>query len=427
MMDDSFPRRSPSPPPSPVDHAVLRSQAVPNDFASFTIFMSSMFAGSTYAVHYHSPSTVLLSPPIASGLSFSVSRYRIPHDRFAITIDQDTKLQKGADIIYKSPLLSVDRTTGRIREEARLKAIILEVRIPSHEPIRKHPNIVRLLGMAWDRDLHSSLMMPTLIVEYGDKGTLTEYVTNAGPLSLPCKLRLSLDIVEGLLALHRAGVVHADIKASNIVIFTSKGGVTAKILDFGSAVLLDEVPDEGTAELSVYSPLWNAPEYRERIPKIAIPAVDAYSFGLVFWQLMMESEDPFSHDVFRPPASSPHHSQAPNMQYIQELKLLEDDHFLEKAWEMLLSQSDWAASDQTSLRFVMENSVRRDWHKRDLHRIRKHLAVRVHGETSQSQADHKYAIDHDIFAIYSYEHARTEIASTTDRSIGDEQYRHVSL
>jgi serine/threonine protein kinase len=282
IMDDSLRHSTKSSPQlnqeDQSEHAVLRSKPIPNDFASFIMFMSSMFSESNHAVHYHSPSTVLLSPPLDSGLSFEVSRFRIPRDRDRIRINKDTVLRKGDDIIYKRPLIKL-ANTGRILEENILKAVILEVRILSHEPIRKHPHIVRLLGIAWDRDRHSSLMMPTLVVEYGNQGTLSEYMINAGPLSLRCRLQLALEIAEGILALHRAGVIHADIKASNVLVFGSGEAVTAKISDFGSAILVDEIPDGESVDISVYSQLWNAPEYRERLLKVALPAVDAYSFG----------------------------------------------------------------------------------------------------------------------------------------------------
>jgi serine/threonine protein kinase len=386
----------------------IRSKSIPNDFVSFMTFLSSMFVNNEFAVHYHSPD-VLISPPISSGLSFVVRRYRIQRDEDRIRINKDRVLGKGSEIVLKSPRITVN-ANGIITEEARFNAIIREVRILTHKHFDKNENLVQLLGISWQNEPdRPSLTMPVLVIEYGSHGTLIEYFMNYGPIPMQQKLQLALGIVEGLLALHGAHVVHADVKAANVIVYKSEGQVIAKVADFGSAILLDDIPDGQMYRLPVFSRFWNAPEYQDPISKAALPAIDAYSFGLVFWQLILELEDPFQQSIFLATAS-PGDSDGfldteMRHQLVQNTKYRANDEFLDVAWQTLLqAKQDMTVTEMVVLRQVFSNTLRRESSKRDLPSVRYYLSEQAAGRnpaapTPDSLANERYRHRSSVFVF----------------------------
>jgi polo-like kinase 4 len=90
-----------------------------------------------------------------------------------------------------------------------------------------HPNILRLFHFFEDdRNVY-------LIMEYCEQGELFKLLKRNGPFSEEQARRFVKDIVHGLAYLHSHGIIHRDLKLSNILL-TSNGD--AKIADFGLAV-----------------------------------------------------------------------------------------------------------------------------------------------------------------------------------------------
>ncbi|RPA98437.1 kinase-like protein [Choiromyces venosus 120613-1] len=123
------------------------------------------------------------------------------------------------------------------------------------------------------------------------------------------KVGLCQDIARGLDALHAHGVVHSDIKMSNVLIThdatrlvsmsssepsircTRDSPFTAKIADFGSSAVLEDCEGEN-AELIARTDNYAALEVIQGRPirKVDIHKIDIYSAGLVFCEILMDGK-----------------------------------------------------------------------------------------------------------------------------------------
>ena len=119
-----------------------------------------------------------------------------------------------------------------------LESLTNEVRFLSYNLLRKHPNIVPLLGISWtvEKELDGrSTLLPVAIVELQDY-TLAQFIDQSDEtLSITLKAVLISDIISGLATLHKAGLVHSDIKLENIMISKAHRPI-AKIVDFGYSI-----------------------------------------------------------------------------------------------------------------------------------------------------------------------------------------------
>src|SRR5262249_49457460 len=93
-----------------------------------------------------------------------------------------------------------------------------------------HPNICTLYAAATEGGT------PYLVVEYLEGETLAERLTR-GALPLDEVMRIAVQIAQALDFAHQKGVVHHDLKPSNIMLVSGENGVEAKLLDLGLALV----------------------------------------------------------------------------------------------------------------------------------------------------------------------------------------------
>ena len=113
---------------------------------------------------------------------------------------------------------------------------------------------------------------PFLVTEYADGPSLSEHVKRSGPLDPEMLIGLATGLAEALVAIHRAGVVHRDLKPGNVIL--TKAG--PKVIDFGIAQALDGTVLTRTG-MSMGSPGFMAPEQITGEPG---QAADIFSWGL---------------------------------------------------------------------------------------------------------------------------------------------------
>lgn len=134
-----------------------------------------------------------------------------------------------------------------------------------------HPNVVRI----YEINEHDGWWY--IAMEYVNGETLTRLVDAAGPLPPQRAAALIADAAVALHAAHEHGVIHRDVKPSNVMV--NRNGI-GKLTDFGLVRLdADRDPFE-VSEKSVGTPKFMAPEVIRRGEQG--PAIDVYSLGATF-------------------------------------------------------------------------------------------------------------------------------------------------
>jgi tRNA A-37 threonylcarbamoyl transferase component Bud32 len=133
-----------------------------------------------------------------------------------------------------------------------------------------HPNIVAVYDVG---EVDGS---PFIVMEYLPGGSMKQRIEQAGPLKTADAVRIAIEVANGLAFAHAKGIVHADLKPSNILFDAND---TAKICDFGIA----RAPQEDADTPQLYATaMYVAPERVEG--KQASVQSDVYGLGLVLYE-----------------------------------------------------------------------------------------------------------------------------------------------
>lgn len=120
--------------------------------------------------------------------------------------------------------------------------------------------------------------LPYLAMELLEGDSLERFVSAGKPLPIDRALRMAAGVLEGLEALHGAGLVHRDLKLSNV--FVLAGSDEVKILDFGLARPVEGEATPITAVSAVVgTPGYMSPEHLMGHETDA--RSDLYSFGVM--------------------------------------------------------------------------------------------------------------------------------------------------
>jgi eukaryotic-like serine/threonine-protein kinase len=145
----------------------------------------------------------------------------------------------------------------------------------------RHSNVVRGQG-------HGTLAdgRPYLLLEYLDGPSLREVIRDRGAIPPEETLEILGPLCSALEVAHTAGLVHRDLKASNVVIARdSAGGRRPVLLDFGLVKLLDQLgPGLTSSRTMLGTPTAMAPE---QMRGEAVDArTDVYALGLLAYHML---------------------------------------------------------------------------------------------------------------------------------------------
>ena len=137
-----------------------------------------------------------------------------------------------------------------------------------------HPSILSVLDAGEDAD------QPYLVLEFLDGGdTLKRYMEKDNLLSIERTVEILFQCAKALDYAHRRGVIHRDVKATNIML-TADGRV--KICDFGIAQFSSGDQTQVLGLLG--SPRYMSPEQAREDD--VTPQTDVYSLGVVAYELL---------------------------------------------------------------------------------------------------------------------------------------------
>jgi eukaryotic-like serine/threonine-protein kinase len=181
------------------------------------------------------------------------------------TIFRAHDAQLGRDVAVKVLRSEYGRDpafVARFRQEAQSAAAL------------NHPNVVNV----FDYGMESG--DPFIVMELIDGGDLASVIRERGSLDPVAAARIGQQIFEALDAAHARGIIHRDIKPTNVLL-TSSGRV--KVADFGIARAFSEaqltMPGTTLGSVHYFSP-------EQARGEMVTSASDVYSAGLVLFEML---------------------------------------------------------------------------------------------------------------------------------------------
>ena len=197
-----------------------------------------------------------------------------------VRLARDTRLGREVAVKELRVDLASDPTfQARFRREAQAAAGL------------NHPNIVSVYDTGEEMDVHSSTLVPYIVMELVHGRTLRD-VLREGRAILPRRaLEFTQGVLDALAFSHKAGIVHRDIKPANVLL-TSSGLV--KVMDFGIARAVSDTSATMTQTAAVIGTAQYLSPEQARGETVDARS-DIYSAGCLLYELLV-GRPPFQGD-----------------------------------------------------------------------------------------------------------------------------------
>ena len=174
----------------------------------------------------------------------------------------DTRLDREVALKILRRHESIDEASkSTVIEEGRLLARV------------RHHNVVTVYG-AERINGHVGVWM-----EFLHGNTLEDELVKEGPFGAARVVRIGVELADALATVHRAGLIHRDVKTKNVM---RDGADRLVLTDFGSCEFLGAEAER--SERTIGTPLCAAPEVLAGQP--ATKQTDVYSLGVLLYRLI---------------------------------------------------------------------------------------------------------------------------------------------
>lgn len=202
----------------------------------------------------------------------------------------DTETGQSVAVKVLKPQCRRDREVcARFAREARSMARI------------EHPNVVRILGVAESGDISA------IVMEFLAGGSLADllagYKSRRQCMAVDEAVSTVAQAAQGLHAAHQLGIVHRDVKPSNVLL---DGEGLAKVADFGTIRLTESTTWLTGMNQSLGTPAYMSPEQCQG--ERCAPTSDVYSLGVTLFE-MVTGRFPFDAEEISPYAVMRAHIQ----------------------------------------------------------------------------------------------------------------------
>ncbi len=159
-----------------------------------------------------------------------------------------------------------------------------------------HPNIAQVFDAG-----ATESGRPYFIMEYVEGSPITTRCDDAR-LGIRERLRLFVQVCEGVQHAHQKGIIHRDLKPSNILVASVDGRLVPKIIDFGIARATDRSAFESAAFTELGQPIgtpeYMSPEQAGKVDEDVDTRTDVYSLGALLYELLVGCQ-PFDSRALR--------------------------------------------------------------------------------------------------------------------------------
>jgi serine/threonine protein kinase/tetratricopeptide (TPR) repeat protein len=147
-----------------------------------------------------------------------------------------------------------------------------------------HPHIAKVLDAG-----ATESGRPYFVMELVQGVPITDYCDQCN-LTTHDRLALFITVCQAVQHAHQKGVIHRDIKPTNVLVAMQDGRAAAKIIDFGVAKAINQPLTEHTRMTAfaqmVGTPMYMSPEQAELSPLGVDTRSDIYSLGVLLYELL---------------------------------------------------------------------------------------------------------------------------------------------
>jgi len=239
----------------------------------------SLFGGNTEDMD--SGAETVAHAPIAEGPGTEIGRYkllqRIGEGGMGAVFMAEQTEPVTRKVALKIIKLGMDTRSVVARFEAERQALAM----------MDHPNIARVLDAG-----ATNTGRPYFVMELVRGVPITEYC-DKNKLSTKERLELFIPVCQAIQHAHHKGIIHRDVKPSNVMVTLHDGKPVPKVIDFGIAKATNQKLTEKTLFTNyaqmIGTPAYMSPEQAEMSGLDVDTRTDVYSLGVLLYELLTGS------------------------------------------------------------------------------------------------------------------------------------------